>query len=439
MRQVAFLSVVLSFVVLPSVAFPQQVGDKIVVTADKASLRANDAETGTVPKGNILVVKNVNGDRFWVIYSGDNGTVKGWINRSDVIPFSQALDFFNEELKRNPTAWAYNTRGMIWYEKGEYDIAIGDYNEAIRLNPRHKWAYNNRGIAWEHKKEYDKAISDYDEAIRLDPKLSAPYNGRGDAWRSKGEYDKAISDYDEAIRLDPKDALAYNNRGTAWYLKKDYDKAISDYDEAIRLDPQYAAPWNNRGNAWQDKKEYDKAISDYDGAIRLDPKFADAYNNRGIACSAKEEYDKAISDYNEVVRLDPKRSATYNLRGLAWEHKKEYDIAISDYDEAIRLDPKYVNPWNGRAWLEATCPDAKYRDGKKAVDDATKACELTGWKHANHLDTLAAAYAESGDFDAAVKWQTKARDMASEKQKADFQSRLDLYKAHKPCREEPKK
>jgi tetratricopeptide (TPR) repeat protein len=118
-------------------ASAQQVGDKIVVTTENAPLQSNETTTGTVPKGNILVVKNVNGDWFWVIWSGsETGTVKGWVNRSNVIPFSQALDFFNEDLKRNPTASAYNIRGWIWREKGEYDIAIGDYNEAIRLDPK---------------------------------------------------------------------------------------------------------------------------------------------------------------------------------------------------------------------------------------------------------------------------------------------------------------
>jgi tetratricopeptide (TPR) repeat protein len=97
----------------------------------------------------------------------------------------------------------------------------------------------------EHKKEYDKAIRDYDEAIRLDPKYALAFNSRGNAWSNKKEYDKAIRDYDEAIRLDPKYALAYFNRGYAWYEKKEYDKAIRDFDQTLLLDPKYAdAPYN---------------------------------------------------------------------------------------------------------------------------------------------------------------------------------------------------
>ena len=133
-------------------------GRQIVVTAEMPSYGRRTTTTGTVPKGNILVVKNVNGDWFWVIFSTGHESVKGWINRSDVIPFSQALDFFNDELKRKPIASAYIIRGMIWDEKGEYDLAIGDFNEAIRLDPNYKWAYHNRGLAWSDK-EYDNAFS----------------------------------------------------------------------------------------------------------------------------------------------------------------------------------------------------------------------------------------------------------------------------------------
>ncbi len=166
---------------------------------------------------------------------------------------------------------------------------------------------------------------------------------------------------------------------------------------------------------------------------------APTYSNRGEAWSDKKEYDKAIYDYNEAIRLDPNFQMAYGNRGDAWSHKKEYGKAIADYNEAIRLDPGDAYNWNARAWFSATCPDAKYRNGRSAVDDATKACELTGWKSGAWMDTLAAAHAEAGDFDSAVKWEMKALELADEKSKGDLRSRLDLYKTHKPYREEVKK
>jgi len=129
----------------------------------------------------------------------------------------------------------------------------------------------------------------------------------------------------------------------------------------------------------------------------------------------------------------------YGNRADLWIIKKEYDKSIADYNEALRLNPADAYNWNARAWFAATCPDAKYRNGKNAVADATKACELTAWKNGGWIDTLAAAYAEAGDFESAVKWQTTSIELADEKSKADLRSRFELYKAGKPYRQEVKK
>jgi tetratricopeptide (TPR) repeat protein len=172
----------------------------------------------------------------------------GWAQADQVIPVEEAIAFFTDYIRANPgDAHGYIMRAIIWrQEKKELDIALGDYNEAIRLDPTKAYVYTNRGTVWSARKEYDKAIADYNEASRLDPKDAITYNNRGNAWRAKKEYDKAIADYNEAIRIDPKYSVAYVNRGRAWHTKKEYDKAIADCNEAIRLDPKYAFAYFNR-------------------------------------------------------------------------------------------------------------------------------------------------------------------------------------------------
>lgn len=303
MRTLMLLSLIgmVSFCVETAAA--QQAGDRMVVITENAPLRMKNETTGTVPRGTVIGINTVNGDWFWVISSGSHDTAKGWISRSDVMPVAQALDYFNDEVTRNPTAASYTTRGMIWYEK---DV-------------------------------YDHAVSDFDEALRLDPQYAPAYVGRANARRQMGELDKASNDYNEALRFDPKNVAAYTGGG---YVRSD-----------------------------------------------------------------KGEYEKAISDFNE----------------------------------AIHLDPKNGDPWNGKAWIAATCPDTHFRDGKKAVEDATKACELGGWRNWDWLDTLAAACAETGDYRNAIKWQEKAIELAPAEERPELQSRLALFKSSKPYRERPGK
>jgi tetratricopeptide (TPR) repeat protein len=332
-------------------------------------------------------------------------------------------------------------RGRIRLGNGKADEAIADLSAAIQLDPKLSEAYRLRGTAWNlFKGRPDKAMADFNEAIRLDPMSASAYMDRSRA-RGVGEEDKSMADLNEAIRLDPKLTDAYIMRGHEWSFRKNFDRAISDLSEAIRLDPRSARAYSSRGNVWERKKEYNKAILDYNEAMRLDPESAQTYYfSRGGVWFAKGELDKALADFDEAVRLHPNDCFSYLYRGRVWEGKANYERAVADYDEVLRRVTEgrlAFDSLNARAWIWATCPDARYRDGKKAVDSATRACDLTSWRHPDKLDTLAAAYAEVGDFDAAIKWATKAIELSPRgeaKMRANIASRLALYKAKKPYR-----
>jgi tetratricopeptide (TPR) repeat protein len=297
-----------------------------------------------------------------------------------------------------------------------------------------------KGILSLKKLDYDSAIASFSEAIQLNPKYSLAYNNRGTAYEGKRDYGKAIADYTEALRLDPQFVSAYCNRGLARRHQGDFKKAIVDYSAAIRLDPQHENAYYGRGVANDKNGEHDKAIADFTESIRINPKSYRAIFWRGIAHAEKDDPESAIADYNRALAINPNDAIARCLRGNALGQRGNYEKAIADYKQAIVIDSKCKLAYQSLAWLQATCPDEKYRDGEKAVENASKAYQLTGGNSWAYLDALAAAYAEIGDFGAAKQWQEKTIEMSradksvTEKGRQELRSRLELYKQGRPFR-----
>jgi tetratricopeptide (TPR) repeat protein len=288
-----------------------------------------------------------------------------------------AAAFGDSGTVRPKTAGAFLDRGILFATRGDFEMAIEEFTEALTLDGSLAAAYLLRGRAYiasvsrvtgigENFSSFDfisedagtagqgevlnKAIADYTQAIKLDPNLRAAYHERGGAYAGKGMYDRAIEDYNVAIRLDPNDAYAYayNNRGIAYGNKGMYDRAIEDHTAALRIDPDYADAYNNRGLAYRNKGMYDRAIEDYNAALRIKADYALVYYNRGLAYYYKGMYDRAIEDYTAALRIDPNFANAYINRGVAYKNREMYDRAIEDYTAALRINPNDAGAYNNR-------------------------------------------------------------------------------------------
>ncbi len=182
----------------------------------------------------------------------------------------------------------------------------------------------------------------------------------------------------------------------------------------------------------------DPEIAKLDEAIRKSPSRALLYVDRGTAWYYRDRFDLAFRDYDEAIRLEPTNSVCFDARGFAHHmNNRQEEKALADYAEAIRLDPNNHHALNNRAYLLATTLDDRFRNGEKALEDATKACEMTGWKKPGYLDTLAVAYAEVGDFEQAIRWQKKAlEDPVYVKEWGEnARAQIELFRKKKPYRE----
>jgi tetratricopeptide (TPR) repeat protein len=248
-------------------------------------------------------------------------------------------------------------------------------------------------------------------------------------------------------RLDAQTADEYVKRADTLFQWEEEAKAIPAYTQALAVanakDPKEKQlifhAYYHRGYAWAGMGDYDKAIADISHALAIDPNCAGAYFDRGNVWMLKVEYDKAIADFTKALAIYPDCVDTYIYRASAWKAKGEYAKAIADYTKITGIVPKYSMPYEALAWIYATCPDAKCRDGRKAVEYANKAVQLGEIQEWYYRGTLAAAYAESGDFAKAREFQEKAIESASEKEKQKLISRLELYKQGKPYHEPPVK
>ena len=208
--------------------------------------------------------------------------------------------------------YVYYQRGLAWQKQGQNQRAADDYTKALQRRDDAQ-GYWRRAQAYQATGQLDQAIRDLDKAVSLSGDNSMFLEERGLAYLKKGDSDRAISDLDKAISLQPKDGAAFNGRGMAWLAKGDIAKALSDLNQAVTLWDTTAAFRDNRGQALVKKGEVVAAIADFDKAIELGrydkkPELADFYVHRGDALGSKGDWLKALEDFQSALTLNPSMS-----------------------------------------------------------------------------------------------------------------------------------
>lgn len=188
--------------------------------------------------------------------------------------------------------------------------------------------------------------------------------------------------------------------------------------------------------------DYQQMYIDSAKALKKNPNDFRALRARAFAFLGVGRYDKAIAIYTDVMERDPQlRANCLYGRAYAYEHKGEYAKALADFEECLKTGSRWLQARESFAWLLATCPDDKLRNGRKALEVmAQKIMELAkyGDGYPPVMDTLAAAYAETGDFERAISLERALLGLEiehgglSDKCRAAAKSRLALYEAHQP-------
>jgi tetratricopeptide (TPR) repeat protein len=337
----------------------------------------------------------------WVI-----AAIRGEPTWSDSRRFGVAVNNYSLRLYCNGNdQHSLGERGFAYSKMGRYDELIEDMNVLLAANPTSAWALRMRGFGHQEKEEFESAMADFHRAIELAPNDPWTHAHLGYVFNRLGRVDQALASLNRAIELDPLDAWARSKRASAYAKKGDHARAIDDFTSAL--------------------ENGSRALTESDRAWAL--------ARRGRAYLLSHQPEKAVEDLTHaleapVFATNPDFHWACRQRAVAHLKLGDFGQARADFERALQ-DKAGLNSY---AWHLATSPHDAFRDGKRAIELATRACELSAWKDADCLDTLAAAHAEAGDFDQAVGIQEQAIALGTLDD--DALRQLDLFRARRPYR-----
>lgn len=312
----------------------------------------------------------------------------------DQMRYSSAVSRLNFALKTQPfNIEAWFLRAMAKYNLGDYQGAIEDYTQCVRLNPTSPAPFQNRGLSRAKLNDHYGAIEDYDRAIKiepgsyflyinktysqlqmelyddaintcntaigLNPYLESGYMMRGLAEGQKELFQEAIEDFSKVIKINPENAEAYLRRAMAKNETLDPEGAKLDCDTAIALDSLSSMGYFVKGNIYAEQFKYEEAEAMFSKVIELNPNNALAYYNRGNARTRMDDYRGAAYDFDRVTDINPKNPLGHYNLALTYHKLDRYELALDEYSKVIELFPEMEDAWFNRAFVKKHLGDEK--------------------------------------------------------------------------------
>jgi tetratricopeptide (TPR) repeat protein len=343
---------------------------------------------------------------------------------------------YADVVKFKPESYmAHSNLGNALAKLGRNTEAITHLKKASQIKPDEVVPYYNLANILHGQGKISSAIEYYQKALKIAPDYADAHKNLGITLQGRGRLVEAASHFQQAIQIKPDDASPHLSLGLVSKEQGNPDKAIAHFQKALQLNPDYAEAHSKLAMVLQEQKKFAQAIKHYQQALKIKPDHTEARFNLANALYSHGKVDEAIEYYNQVLSIMPKHPMV--LVKLADAHRGRGDAAkaIKLYAQVLKVKPDFPPAINGSAWIRATHSNGKWRNGAQAVALAERCCQITQNRMVPALNTLAAAYAEVGRFEDAVKWQVKAIERTPETNRTELKARLLLYKAGKPYRE----
>jgi len=294
---------------------------------------------------------------------------------------------------------------------------------------------------------YEESAAKWRKVLELSPDDETAHRSLGTVLLMTGHAGESAAHFQKASEMklraatvaDPASARACNDLGVLLEETGRVEEAVAQFEKAAELKPDFAAARANLGGALAKAGRLDAALVQLRQALELDAGYAPAHYSLGLVLSKRGDAEGAIREWRSALALDPKYAEAHISLGDALYAQGRTAEALAHWRDGIQLQPNNPPALRRVAWVLGTSPDAAIRDGAEAVAFAVRALELSGGKDAQVLDTLAAAYAEKGQFaDAALTARRAQARAAEEKQTAlahDIGVRVALYEAGQPFRD----